>query len=433
MSKLFSRKAWLNLIVIILFSLPLEAVEEVKLSQEPISLHFQDTDIREIFRVFALKSGINIIYGEEVKGTLTIHLENVPLDQAFNTVLTLKGLTYQTAGKNILRVLTLEQLNVERAKAVTYTKIYPLNYAKAEEIKSQLDAIRSAEGRKGTISVDVRTNSLIVTDASEGLSAAERIIKELDKKPYQVMIEAKMVDVKLTNLDELGINWAYKEQDSAATQDTRYPAGVDKTEQKIVKGESTEVETKLTVPGTGIIFNFGRVTDRLRLEAKLAALITEGKSKVLASPRVATLNNKEAKILIGDKVPFKTTTMGAGGVSQENWQFLDAGVKFTVTPTVNEARQIVLKVKSEVSVPGAPAAAGQPPPVSTREAEVTVMVNDKETLVIGGLIKETDIAGLEKVPFLGDMPILGYLFKYRKEQKERTELLVFLTPRVLED
>ncbi|HCJ66436.1 MAG TPA: hypothetical protein DHV62_03695, partial [Elusimicrobia bacterium] len=399
--------------------------EEIKLPKEAMNLHFQDADIREVFRLFALKSGINIIYGDEVKGTITIHLDNVPFDQALNTVLTLRGLTYQTVGTNILRILTPEMLTLERAKAITFTKIYPLNYAKADEVKTQLDAIRTAEGRKGITNVDTRTNSLIITDTPEGLESAEKLIKELDKKPYQVMIEAKMVDVKLNDLDELGISWAYKEGDTAVAQQTVYPAGVGTSGQQIVQGENLEVSAKLTTPASGAIFSFGRVTDRLRLEAKLGALITEGKTKVLATPRVATLNNKEAKILIDDKIPYKTTTVGTGGVSQENWQFLEAGVKLTVTPTVNEARQIILKVKPEVSVPTG-GGGGVPPQVGTREAEVTVMVNNNETLVIGGLIRETDITNLEKIPFLGELPLLGTLFKYRSDSKSRSELLVFL-------
>ncbi len=406
--------------------------QELKLPQESISLHFQDTDIREILRLFVAKSGINIIYGDDIKGTLTIHLDNVPFDQALNTVLSLKGLVYLTVGPNILRVITPEILAAERAKAVTYTKIYPLNYAKAEEVKPQLDAIRSAEGRKGIISVDSRMNSLIITDTREGLEAVEKLIKELDKKPQQVMIEAQLIDVKLTELDELGVNWLYKERDSAATQKTAYPAGVDESQEKYVTGDSLKAEAKITVPDSGLIFNFGRVTDRIRLNAKLAASVAEGKTRVLANPRVATINNKEAKILIGDKIPFKTTTLAASGVSQESWQFLDAGVKLTVTPTITQDQTIILKVKPEVSVPTG-GGAGVPPQVGTREAEVTVMVKNEETLVIGGLIREEDYRNLEKIPYLGDLPILGNLFRYRKDTKQRTELLVFLTPRIIED
>jgi len=429
------KKEVITSIILFLFFLCLFSglcAEEIKLPKEPISLHFQDADIREVLRLFALKSGINIIYGDEVKGTITIHLDNVPLDEALNTVLTLKGLTYQTVGTNILRILTPETLAQERAKAVTYTKIYPLNYAKAEEVKPQLDAIRTAEGRKGMTNVDTRTNSLIITDTREGLEAAERLIKELDKKPYQVMIEAKMVDVKLSDLDEMGINWTYKEEDTAATQQEVYPAGVDTSKEKIVRGENLEVSAKFVPPTSGLIFNWGQVTDRLRLEAKLGALIKEGKTKVLATPRVATLNNKEAKILIGDKYPYTITTEVPGQPRLTTYGFVETGVKLTVTPTINEARQIILKVKPEVSVPTG-GGSGVPPQVGTREAEVTVMVNNNETLVIGGLIREDDIYNLEKIPFLGDLPFLGALFKYRKESKERTELLVFLRPVILED
>lgn len=419
------------LVLISLFFFTGIYAQEIRLPKEVINLHFQDADIREIFKLFATKSGINIIYGDEVKGALTIHLDNVPFDQALNTVLALKGFTYQVMGPNILRIVTSEQLAVERAKAVTFTKIYPLNYAQANDIKPQIDAIRTAEGRKGMTNVDIRTNSLLITDTREGLESAERLIKELDKKPYQVMIEAKMVDVKITDLNELGISWSYKEGDTGA-QSSIYPAGVGTSAEKIVQGENIEASAKLTVPGSGALFNFGKVTDRIRLDAKLGALVTQDKVKVLATPRVATLNNKEAKILIGDKIPYKTTVTEISGLTQENYQFLEAGVKLTVTPTVNEARQIILKVKTEVSVPTG-GGAGVPPQVGTREAEVTVMVNNNDTLVIGGLIRETDIINMEKIPLLGELPILGALFRYRKESKERTELLVFIRPVILED
>jgi general secretion pathway protein D len=165
----------------------------------------------------------------------------------------------------------------------------------------------------------------------------------------------------------------------------------------------------------------------------LGALITDGKAKVLSAPKVTTINNEEAKLLAGEKMPFKTTTIGPGGVSQEAWSYVDVGVKLTVKPTITKGGSVRLKVHPEVSVPSAIAAEGAPPPVRTREIEVTVMVEDADTLVIGGLIGENDIETISKVPLLGDLPILGYFFKYKEKTKARSELLVFITPKILKE
>lgn len=448
MKKLFF--SWIFFFLFIsLLSPRITSGEEIKLPQQPISLHFQDTDIREIFRVFALKSGINIIYGDDVKGTLTIHLDNVPFDQALNTVLTLKGFAYQVVGTNILRIVSPEILSAERAKAVTYTKIYPLNYAKAEEIKTQLDAIRTAEGRKGTISVDTRTNSLIVTDIREGLEAAEKLIKELDKKPQQVMIEAKVIEVSLGKEFELGVEWSYASTKKPGSSTDIL--GVGKTKEEIspigigVEGEiDKKVKNPLTMgeEGTGVSLprtlggagggsiSFGIITDTSRLLAMISALATKEQAKVLASPKVATLNNKEARILIGGKVPYTKSEVTAAGVAEKSIEFFEIGIKLTVTPTINAEKRITLKVRPEVT---GVQKTGQGLGTTIRETETTVLVGDGETMVIGGLIEERDSEVIERVPGLGDIPVIGEFFKHRYQEKTRSELLVFLTPRIIED
>jgi len=416
-----------------------------------VSFDFQDADIRDVLRVLSSQSGINIIYGSDVSGLVTITLKNVPFDQAFSTILTLNNLVSQDLGSNIIRVMTPQTLAQERTQAVTFTKIFPLNYAKAEDVKTQLDAIRAAEGRRGIISVDSRTNTLIITDTQEGLDSAARIIQEVDKKPYQVLIEAKIVEVNLDKKLDLGINWSYARANVSGSE-TQY---VGKTQATVggtsglyygmPSGASSVEETGPTGGGTGVNFpaspvsgqlsgiSFGLISDNVRLNAMLSMLASKGLTKLLSNPKVTTLNNQEARILVGERVPYvqQTTQLGtaSGGVSSEV-QWLEVGIKLTVTPTINADRQITLKVFPQVSLLSRVTAAG--PVVGTREAQTTVMIKDNETVVIGGLIREEDIKSAAQVPLLGDIPIIGQLFKRKYDSKERSELLVFITPHIVD-
>ncbi len=425
-------------------------INKTTLPKTLVSFDFQEADIRDVLRVLSAQSGVNIIYGADVTGLVTITLKNVPFDQAFNTILTLNNLVSQDLGSNIIRVMTPQVLAQERTQAVTFTKIFPLNYAKAEDVKTQLDAIRTAEGRRGIITVDSRTNTLIITDTQEGLDNAARLIAEVDKKPYQVLIEAKIVEVNLDKKLDLGINWSYA-RTNATPSETQY---IGKTQATVggtsglyygmPSGASSIEETGPTSGGTGVNFpaspvsgqlsgiSFGLISDNVRLNAMLSMLASKGLTKLLSNPKVTTLNNQEAKILVGERVPYvqQTTQLGtaSGGVSSEI-QWLEVGIKLTVTPTINADKQITLKVYPQVSLLSRVTAAG--PVVGTREAETTVMIKDNETVVIGGLIREEDIKSAAQVPLLGDIPILGQLFRRKYDSKERSELLVFITPQII--
>jgi type IV pilus assembly protein PilQ len=410
----------------------------------PVTFDFEDADIKDVLRILSIKAGINIIYGDDVSGTVTIRLDNVPFDRAFDTLLSLKGLVSEFQGTNIVRVATPLQIATERAQAVTFTKIFPLNYAKAENIKAHLDSIRGAEGRKGNISVDERTNSLVVTDTPEGLGSVRNVIAELDRKPQQVLIEAKIVEVSLNKSTDLGIQWNYANTPQnnpnaqfnvGASQLQVAPAITNGT----VNGAATIVSpVSPQEGGTGVSFPaagnaasiaFGLVANNTRLDGILTALSQKGSSKVLSDPKVTTLNNIEAKILVGQKIPYTTVVTNLGVTSQQV-QFLDVGIKLTVTPTINADAKITLKVHPEVSLFVRADPAG--PVTGTREADTTVLINNGETVVIGGLITENDQKLAEQVPMLGDIPILGQFFKRDFKNKERTELLVFITPYILE-
>ena len=428
------------------------------LPKSPVTIDFDDADIGDVLRVLSEMSGINIIHAANVRGTVSIHLDQVPFNEAFETILTMQGLVAQQMGSNILRILTPEDMNSDRARAVETYKTFTLNYAKASEIQPLLASVKISPGARAL--VNDRNNSLIVTDTPEGIAAAERLIADLDIRPQQVLIEAKIVEVSLNKSMDLGIQWEYSNANMTSGGTTNMVGGrlvttgnaatglaspgfvgtmkdpVSGSLEQIVTRSATAGErgTGVTLPNTqpnSAGFSFGFINNTDLLTATLSALSTEGKTKVLSAPRIITLNNKEARIQVGTKLPFSTVTLGQSGVSTQNITFVDTGIMLDVTPVINADNRVRLHVKPEVSLPGITTAAG--PQINTRNADTEVIIRDGETLVIGGLIDEQTQQSINKVPLLGDIPVLGMFFRNSFDQKNRTELLIFLTPRIVRD
>jgi type IV pilus secretin PilQ/predicted competence protein len=428
------------------------------LPKSPVTIDFDDADIGDVLRVLSEMSGVNIIHAANVRGTVSVHLDQVPFNEAFETILTMQGLVAQQMGSNILRILTPEDLNSDRARAVVTYKTFTLNYAKASEIQPLLGSVKISPGSR--TEVNERNNSLIVTDTPEGISAAERLISELDVRPQQVLIEAKIVEVSLNKSMSLGIQWEYsaRSMTSGGTANTMglrtvttgavatglASPGFTGTQLNPVSGTLEQIVTRSATPGergTGVqlpnsspnssAFTFGFINNTDLLTATINALATEGKTKVLSAPRVITLNNKEAKIQVGSKLPFSTVTIAQSGVSTQSITFVDVGIMLQVTPVINADNRVRLHVKPEVSLPGQITSAG--PQIDTRNADTEVIIRDGETLVIGGLIDEQTRQSVSKVPILGDIPVLGMFFRSSIDQKNRTELLIFLTPRIVRD
>lgn len=411
------------------------------LSSQPVTLDFNQADLKDVFRILSAKSGINIIYGDDVQGELTVHLEQVPFREAFKTILSLKNLVAQQVGNNILRIITPEALTTQRSKSVTFWRVFPLNYANADEASAQISAIRSAQGRKGTIQVDSRTNSLIVADSPEGLDDIARLIKEIDIKPQQVLIESRFVEVALENQMNLGIDWGYYSFKQSA-QDKFTEIGEATVEKGIDVVGGTADRLTPSAAGTGVLaaipgqiggFSFTKVDGTRAILAHIAALAREGKAKFLSNPKITTLNNQEARIWIGSQLPIRTTTRSATD-SYSSVVYKMVGIELTVTPTINVDKHITLKVRPEVSLPDTANITPEGDvPINTRYAETTVLIKNNETLVIGGFIEESKTEGIDKVPLLGDIPILGQFFRSNTNRKSRRELLVFITPKIIED
>ncbi|MEW6556517.1 MAG: type IV pilus secretin PilQ [Elusimicrobiota bacterium] len=403
-----------------------------ELPKDLVTLDFTDADIKDVLQVLAVKTGMNIIYSDDVTGTVSLHLENVPFDEAMSLILQMKGFVLQQVGTNILRIMTPATLAKERADAVQVTQIYQLSYAKASDMSAKLTAIMTAENQKITVQTDDRTNSVIVTSTPEGLLRAQTLIKKLDVKPEQVLIEAKIVEIQFETSKDLGIEWNLAKGDIAGG-DT---SGIGTSDSDSVDYGATE-EDKREPSGVGVAapsastvgsFTFGYFKSDMLLTARLAAAQAKGNAKVLSQPRVATLNNMEAKIVVGDQIPIPQTTVTTAGATQST-TYITTGIQLTVTPTINADGRITMNVKPEVSYAGG----GTPPRISTRNAETTVLVKDGETIVIGGMITDQERNSISQVPLLGDLPVLGSFFKNQHNEKTKTELLVFVTPYIMKE
>ncbi|MBI5625294.1 MAG: type IV pilus secretin PilQ [Elusimicrobia bacterium] len=428
-----------------------------RLPCDPVDLDFDNTPIKDILTLLSAKTQVNIISGPEVAGNLTLHLKGVPFDEAFRTILSMTGLTTIQVGENILRVLTPTSLTQVQANATTMTKVVTLRYSKASEILPALTSVRAAEGRtKGNAIVDEKSNSLIITDSIEGMASMERLIQRLDEVPKQVLIEAKIVEVNLNDQVDFGIKWdIYKAQTGSFLGQkgltmigSRVEQTTDLTSQNMVTTVQRENATPTRQPADGSLtgvdllpsgpvgmLTIGRVTNNYFLNMQLGAAAQQGRLKVLSDPKIATLNNKAAEINVTDQIPYDVSQLSANGTVSRNIQFIAMGITLKVTPIISaDETRITLDINPEVSKPsGTSGSVSGAPSTSRSTVKTIVIVRDAETVVIGGLITDRKDTRINKVPLLGDIPVLGWLFKKKFDQRQRVELLIFVTPRIIKD
>ncbi len=425
-------------------AVPAKAILE-NLPREPITLDYSEADVREVLDMLAAKANVNMIYGDDVSGTLTISLSKVPFDEAFKTILNVKALAAQQVGDNILRIAAPATFLAEQKKAMPQTRVFYLSYAKASEVKTQVDAVAQAEGRtKASANSDENNNALIVTDTPIGLDATARLIRSLDRVPKQVLIEAKLVEVSLDNSMDYGISWSGYGSDKNGNYFGS--KSVDAPEEAIGGKFVANAPYGAAAGGAGVnlpanlvygAFRLGKVASNYMFDAVISAAAKKGKAKVLSDPKVATLNNKEANINITTQIPYTTTEVTAATppISTTKVTYLTTGIVLKVTPTINSDGRISMKINPSISQPSqtiTPVTGGAPG-IDTRSADTNVIVKNGETIVIGGLISDTQTEAVFKVPILGDIPLLGYLFKKKSVSRTRMELLIFVTPRILED
>ena len=400
---------------------------------EKISLDFQNADIHDILRLIAEVSGLNIITGPEVKGTVTTRMMDVPWDQALDTILKINGLDQEGDG-NIVRIAPAERFITERQERLraqqaevqiepTVTQIVPVSYAKADELKTNLEKLASERGK---IFVDARTNTMIITDTQRRLDDMLVLVQTLDRQTPQVMIESRIVEASRNFLRDLGIQLG---ANTTQTTNRNFPSTVS------VQGETAGpgvgnflVDLPAAVgAGSGGAIGFALAGANTLLNIRLSALESSGLGKIVTNPKIATLDNTEAIIQSGRRIPYET-------VSQEGTQteFADASISLRVTPHVTADGFINMKInaaKNEADFSNT--SANGVPTILTREANTEMLVKDGDTVVIGGLYQRTTQSNKDGVPGLSKVPVLGWLFQKTEQRDENEELLIFITPRII--
>lgn len=407
---------------------------------QKVTLEFKDADIKNIFRIIAEVSGYNMIIDNAVTGKLTLRLVNVPWDQALDIILETNNLGMTKVG-NVIRVLPLstikkdeeEKLASQKAKEKLedlVPKLIPVSYSKASDVSAKLKGVMTD---RGTVEVDDRTNTIILKDTQKSVDEALKLVASLDTPTRQVVIEARIVSASTRFSRDLGVQWgAGYTADAAHGNPTGYYFP---NSYNIAGGAGGSFA--LNPPASGgvgpaggaIGINFGSVNNTLNLDLRLSALESQGWGKVISSPKIITLDNKEASIQQGVSIPFETSS-AAGPVTQ----FVDASLNLTVTPHVTGDGRLSMKIKASKNNPSqALRGASGAPAIEKREAITEILVKDGETTVIGG-IYEIDKGESETfTPFLGKIPVLGWLFKSRSKTETKTELLIFITPRIVRD
>ncbi len=400
---------------------------QTQFTGEPISLDLKDADIKDVFRTISQFTGLNIVIDPEVKGTVTVQLENVPWDQALDLILKQNNLGY-VLDNNIMRIATTEKLRIEEADRArlaearqaaepTRTVIKKLSYARAAEITQVLKSIMS---RRGDIVIDGRTNTLIIREIPTFLPAVLQLIDNLDTATPQVMIEARIVETTKTLGRSLGINWGFNGAADVAHGNTTnlvFPNNID-------GGFRVGLEQG---PVVGHI-RLGNILDSFNLDISLTAAENQGLLKIISSPKLAALTNTQATIQSGVQIPVQTTVNNTTTVI-----YVDATLRLEVTPQITAEGTILLQVVVQKREPAVALnlALGNNVPLTIREYRGQILVRDGGTTVIGGIFQINDQDQNNMIPGLWKIPILGNLFRNKTRTEKHDELLIFITPRIL--
>ena len=380
------------------------------------SIDVQGADIHTVLRAIAEFSGRNIVAGSAVKGQISVTLHDMPWRDALTTIVRANGLDFTEEG-GAIRVDTSDKLQAELLARETNesrrlevlpleTRVIHLNYASAKELSPVLQSTLS---KRGTIQTDERTNSVVITDVPDRVDQGEKMALRLDSETPQIEITSKLVDVDVSALRDVGIKWS--------------------ADLNLGKTPDTFEEVKFDQPAADPAgtLRIGTVTAQGSLEATLSALELRRKANIISNPRITTVDNREAKILVGQKIPLIVQDVAGNAVTQ----LQTIGIQLTVTPHLTADKRIVLDLHPEVSDLSTQSTVQGGVIINTSEANTRVMVDNGQTAVIGGLIRTNDSKVKTGLPILMHIPILGQLFSDESTVKQQRELVIFVTPRLL--
>lgn len=444
-----------------------------------ISIDVENVPIETVLKMISSQSGLNIVTSQYVTGNITVKLDNVPVEKALEVVVKTNNYLYEREG-DIIRVFAYSDLQQEERFTNLVTRVFNLEYADVSDLRRALLSMKTIRGRielnpkanqviitdtpekvkevetalqlldqktilkkyklnfssasdlvkrltqiippeKGQIFVDERTNSIVAKATPVILKDIDELIAGWDVQHKQVLIEARLVQVTVNKNFSLGIDWEYKNQGYNTQRAGGEPKDLD------LKGA---FDLNLT---SGGIFNIGTLTaDEYNIV--LEALETKANAETLSAPRVCVLDNEKANILVGSSEPYIVTTQDPDtGFTSEETKFIDVGIKLIVTPKIGENEYVTMTVHPEVSTARRVAEVDNALAVDTTQADTTMMVRNGETIVLGGLIKNEKQRTVKKLPLLGDIPILGFLFRSKEDEDVKQELIVFITPHILTD
>ncbi|WP_373387130.1 type IV pilus secretin PilQ [Pseudomonas alcaligenes] len=405
---------------------------------EKLSLNFQDIDVRSVLQLIADFTDLNLVASDTVQGNITLRLQNVPWDQALDLVLKTRGLDKRQVG-NVLLIAPADEIAARERQelearqqlaelAPLRREVVQLNYAKASDI-AKLFEDASEEGSmdkdmRGKIIYDDRTNSLIAYLTQDRLDELRRIVTQLDIPVRQVMVEARIVEANVDFDKELGVEWR-----GVGLGDNNWVVGgtnsVEKDTDPLEFQGGTFVDMAAAGRTSGL--NLGFITDNTLLDLELSAMEKTGNGEIISQPKVVTSDKETAKILKGTKIPYQeASSSGATSIV-----FAEANLSLEVTPQITPDNRVIMEVKVNKDAADFANQVDGTPSIQTNEVNAKVLVSDGETIVIGGIFSNTQSKAVDKVPLLGDIPYIGRLFRRDVVQDSKAELLVFLTPRIM--
>lgn len=428
--------------------------EEFGYTGERLSLNFQNIEVRAVLQLIADFTGLNMVASDSVGGNVTLRLKNVPWDQALDIILKSKGLGKRQEGNVIMvapqeEIAAREKLELESKQQIQElaplrSEFIQVNYAKATDLAALIkQESNNLLSERGNVSVDQRTNTLIVQDTASSLQAIREMVAELDIAVRQVLIESRIVNADESFAKDLGVKFGYSKhtnQDSQASGDffgtiggkqpgdTEFTGPGNGTTSFFTDNqENFIVDLPVADPSAALGLAVGKIGSYL-LQLELSAALAEGRGEDIASPRVITANQREALIESGVEIPFQeATSSGATSVS-----FKKAVLSLRVTPQITPDNRVLLDLQVNQDTRGSPEVLGVPP-INTRSVATQVLVDNGETVVLGGIYTKSDRQQEDRVPFFGELPYLGFLFRNTSVESSKTELLIFVTPKILDE
>ncbi|TBR18287.1 hypothetical protein EPO66_01595 [bacterium] len=448
-------KIYFFILAALLITVPFKSAFAQEADKQIIeSLEFREVDIKDVLRQLSKQYGLNIVFSEKVSGLITVQMNNLTLGEALDSIITVNGFVYNKRGA-VIKVTTPEEAEKEGKQ----TKLFKLSNADASKLKDTLSKVLTSEG---TIEADNRSNSIVVSDSAAVISKIANLIPALDELTPQVLIEAKLIETSLNNTEKLGIDWTTTMTASGSKMPTTAPFKANSANRGDYYPTSTPspsgtvgafpaVGSGPPLAGFANAFPYAVATDFVlgtldfsKLQVTLDFLKSRKRTKLVANPRILTVNNQKATINVGKVLSLPTYERNdtTGKMQITGWEKQNVGVSLEVTPQISPDGHIKLKLKPEVSslVGYASVREGvnEGPITTSRTAETEVQIRDGETIVIGGLVKDESLTTVKKIPILGSIPILGLLFT-RKEigttenPTEKTDLLIFVTARIIKD